>query len=682
MKITKQYDTKDCGLHVLQYLIQKINNEYIEIENLKLMAQYGEQGISLANLTHIGDKFGVKLDSYEVEFEKIITFKNDELPFVVLVDNKGSAHYLVVEKITNSSIYVQDSSTGKKTKLSFEKFKQIYAGICSFVYKSTRKINSKLEKIENKIKSYFVPTKNDIWLILISLISIILCFSTSFFVKIVFDNILPNKIHKALVITFVAFIWLNIIRFISSLIKNIIVEKIANKIEFNLKSIVFEKLLKLQSDQKSKLTNIEILKRIGYIRLISEYKANFIYSFSTDLITIILSCSMLIWISLKLFLIISTICLIASGLNLLFKLYFDKSYSKQIEASHDYAQKEFDSIYCLESFNNSLDKNYLELVRNNSFVNFKKQDFSLKKNKYFNDFVVDCILANLTQIIVFAGTLLFYKNEISIGTIVMILTISNFFVSPTLSLSAIIMTKNIIDKHVNMINFLLNIDHKEFDNQGIKLSKIDSIQLNNIDFGYENSKPIFKKLNMLIDKNARLVGENGSGKSTLLKLLNLRFYNFSGKLFFNNNACEIIDKNDLLNNSILLNNQIYMPNDTIINFLTSQKIEKTKTLYENLEKFKLNEILENLNLDLSTTMMNNASNLSSGQRQFVILLKLFTQKFQLIMLDEAFENIENRVYKKLKKAINNYQDSALFIEISHNAKIISNAVEVKIEKTN
>lgn len=148
-------------------------------------------------------------------------------------------------------------------------------------------------------------------------------------------------------------------------------------------------------------------------------------------------------------------------------------------------------------------------------MNFKKQDFALKKNKYLNDFVVDCILANLTQIIVFVGTLLFYKNEISVGTIVMILTISNFFVSPTLSLSAILMTKNIIDKHVNMINFLLNISHKEFDNQGIKLMKIESIQLNNVDFGYEHSKPIFKKLNMIIDKNTRLVGENGSGKSTL-----------------------------------------------------------------------------------------------------------------------------------------------------------------------
>lgn len=73
----------------------------------------------------------------------------------------------------------------------------------------------------------------------------------------------------------------------------------------------------------------------------------------------------------------------------------------------------------------------------------------LKKNKHLNDFVVDCILANLTQIIVFVGTLLFYKNEISVGTIVMILTISNFFVSPTLSLSAILMTK------ISLINMLI-----------------------------------------------------------------------------------------------------------------------------------------------------------------------------------------------------------------------------------
>ena len=64
-------------------------------------------------------------------------------------------------------------------------------------------------------------------------------------------------------------------------------------------------------------------------------------------------------------------------------------------------------------------------------------------------------------------------------------------------------------------------------------------------------------------------------------------------------------------------------------------------------------------------------NLSSGQRQLIHLLQLFCFSYDLILLDEAFENISINVFAKLKDAIKDFQSEALFIEISHSKKYIN-----------
>ncbi|NQZ66086.1 MAG: hypothetical protein HRT99_02585 [Mycoplasmatales bacterium] len=76
---------------------------------------------------------------------------------------------------------------------------------------------------------------------------------------------------------------------------------------------------------------------------------------------------------------------------------------------------------------------------------------------------------------------------------------------------------------------------------------------------------------------------------------------------------------------------------------------------------------------------NNASNISSGQRQIIMLLRLFAFDYELILLDEAFENIDLKKTKLLGKMIKDFQ-KGLIIEVSHSKKFITNAKELNIEK--
>ncbi|UWV83028.1 hypothetical protein [Mycoplasmopsis cynos] len=55
---------------------------------------------------------------------------------------------------------------------------------------------------------------------------------------------------------------------------------------------------------------------------------------------------------------------------------------------------------------------------------------------------------------------------------------------------------------------------------------------------------------------------------------------------------------------------------------------------------------------------------------FVKILKLLIYDFDVVILDEAFENISIEVFKMLKQHLNQYLKDKIVIEISHNNKYI------------
>lgn len=99
---------------------------------------------------------------------------------------------------------------------------------------------------------------------------------------------------------------------------------------------------------------------------------------------------------------------------------------------------------------------------------------------------------------------------------------------------------------------------------------------------------------------------------------------------------------------------------------------KENIFLKNFKKYNLNNLFLDMNLPLNKYIENEGNNLSSGQKEFIIIMRLFCQKYYFILLDEAFENITNEIFLKLKFLILNYQDRAIFIEISHNKKIVAN----------
>lgn len=124
---------------------------------------------------------------------------------------------------------------------------------------------------------------------------------------------------------------------------------------------------------------------------------------------------------------------------------------------------------------------------------------------------------------------------------------------------------------------------------------------------------------------------------------------------------------------MLITSDIYLPKLKIIDYLCPTEEEK-RIFEQNITLLSLDEIIEKSQLNLNMEMINGGLNFSSGQKQIILLLKIFAQSPKTLLLDEAFENIDSHNFELFKRAFENYDER--IVEVSHSKKFIRNGKEV------
>ena len=273
-------------------------------------------------------------------------------------------------------------------------------------------------------------------------------------------------------------------------------------------------------------------------------------------------------------------------------------------------------------------------------------------------------------LIMYIGVNFFFSKNLSIGNLLLFNSLIMYIDLPIESLTNFLLNFKITKQNIIRFEFIVFLAEENKNERCIQ--KISTIKINNLSFNYDDRK-IFDNISLDLDQNIIIEGKNGVGKSTFLKLLYGLYDEYQGNIFINNeDDLKIINLNDFRQKIYINSNNIYFPNLTIVEFITLKNEKALNTLKHNIEKYNLIELLTYFNLFFDTKIEDGGMNLSSGQRQLINLLQLFCFSYDLILLDEAFENISINVFAKLKDAIKDFQSEALFIEISHSKKYINN----------
>ncbi len=664
MKVFLQKDLKDCGLAVLQSIYHFFYDKKISINSLKTKAFYSNDGINIANLERLAKEFGIILESYGGPYENLKTLDIVK-PTIILIKTGDLNHYVLLTKVKKSKFEIIDPLKGK-VKIKAETMAKIFQNVVIFAQKDPEYKRSKIKDKSWNNWWFFLESKSNWYLIFLFFITAVSNFLSSLFMKTIIDKVLPQQDLGLVIKVSLFFAWIVIWRILQDIIKKIYIHKIELKIEKDIFDRFFNALKTGKNFQLLKLDNHDYIRRINLIPSFAAFSASFYYHIFNEVITFLISFFILLWIDIKILGLIIGIGIIYLFISIIVRKSISKNHQFLMEDQLNSLTSTNDMIFSLENLKRDDVYKNLKHQFDEKYYRYKKTEFNIwKKESYLSSF--NNFLFSIAPIlIVVISSFWIFDNKLSIGELLLFLSFFSFFINPLSSFVNIVTNLPIFLKEFELLNFVLNI---EKETTGKYHQKISDIKLKDLSVSYYKNKTLFYIEKMQIKENLHIIGKNGSGKSTFLRLLNQEIV-YNGDFLINNLDLKYYDQNELRKRICYIKSQNYFPNISVLSFITNENPEKIQNLINNFQRFDIQEMLYEWQISLDSKFVNNGSNFSSGQKQIIAILQLLTKDFDLILLDEAFENIDEKNFEFLKKVISNYQKNAMFIEISHSKRYV------------
>jgi len=198
-----------------------------------------------------------------------------------------------------------------------------------------------------------------------------------------------------------------------------------------------------------------------------------------------------------------------------------------------------------------------------------------------------------------------------------------------------------------------------------------SIEMRNVSFAYEPAgQPVLCNVDFVAKAGDRILisGPSGEGKSTFLKVVSGLLPPSSGEV-----RCDSAILDDALfyvlrEKMICVSPTVYVFRDTLRANLTMGTDVSEAQLAAAIRHAGLTDVVAGLPNGLDTNIGADADQLSLGQRQRVILARIYLKQPKLILLDEATANLDPDLEIELIDRLQSFADaSSIIIMIAHKA---------------
>lgn len=210
-----------------------------------------------------------------------------------------------------------------------------------------------------------------------------------------------------------------------------------------------------------------------------------------------------------------------------------------------------------------------------------------------------------------------------------------------------------------------------------KLTQFNNqIEYKDVEFSYNESKKVLKRINLTIPKGKTiaLVGQSGSGKSTFVDLLP-RFYDVQkGQITIDGidiRELSFFNLREFMGN---VNQDPILFNDTIYNNIAFGVESATPEDVENAARIaNAHEFIMQTEKGYQTTIGDRGGKLSGGQRQRLSIARAVLKNPPIMILDEATSALDTESEKLVQEALDNLMKNRTSIVIAHRLSTIKNA---------
>lgn len=653
-----QDNENSCGAYCIKMLLSFYKRDD-EIKNIKKRCRLTKEGITVYGLIQVLKKYHLEAKAYQCEFKHL--FEEVNCPAIVHLKQDDLYHYVILYKVKDGYFLVGDPAKGL-IKMSYESFSKQFTGIIIMIDHVGMPITKRTSyTFQNFLKDHFKQHYQTIIKMMIKTIIIsMLTMIFSYYYQLMIDSFSKYPIYQIVFIS-LGFTVLYAFKLLLDYLRRQQILELSRELnqEYALKTM--QNLIYQDYDYMDGLEKGTLLSRSQNLFELSQYFIEFYHVIFIDSILMLFILIFILSIQFFLFLIVLLMMVI------IFLVFYFYSKKLHIENKKILEQKEHLNDGLLEFQENyfqtiqfkvkKMMKNKLGYLYDTYFMNVYHHD----EMTNIHQVQLEALIQIMIMAVLLLAIIIYKKQQMTLGTVMLVYLLLSYMINPLMKISVFIAMHDelqiIFERYKEML--------PEKRERKKKIKKIKSIELKHVSFSYGYTRPLFDHFQLKIERSLFIQGKTGSGKSTLLKLIMNQLQPTKGEIVINGINLQELDLNSYYSHIKYLNKTPVFYKESLRTNMIFDRLFLEDKMIELLHYFMLDDLVNGLDLKLDEQ----GGFLSSGQGQLVMIIRALLSEPDVLILDEAFSNIDQ---ERLQLLINylNFQKIIVII-VSHQINMMN-----------
>ena len=692
-----QTDAMTCGPSCLRILAAYYGKKF-SLADLVQISHTDREGSSLLGLSKAAEIIGFRTMGVKIPFSKL-----EEDVTLPCVAHWNQNHFIVIYKIKKGKVYVSDPAHGLLVYSKADFLKAWVSdgedeGILLLLEPTPDFYNTKDDQddVKSSKKSFSflfeylkVHRKAVIQLCIGLLSGSLLQLIFPFLTQSIVDIGIQNRDVRFIYLILFAQLMVFFGRTTIEIIRNYILMHVSSRININLVSDFFAKLMRLPIRYFDTKMTGDIMQRITDNHRIEQFLTGSSLNTLFSLFNFVIFSGVLAFYSLKIFFVF----IVGTFFYFLWITFFLKRRAdldyKRFQQSSQNQSKVMELIGGMQEIklhNAEQQKRWQwEVLQVKLFkINLKGLTLTTAQNSGSS------LINELKNIIItFLAAKLVLDGQVTLGMMLSISYIIGQLNAPVMEMVGFVQQWQDAKLSLERLNEI----HGRKDEDALHSDLIQDIDKNlsfsiqNLSFQYEGvgNQLVLEDLSILIPANkvTAIVGSSGSGKTTLLKLL-LKFYEpTKGNVFLTDSSGETEADLNRVSSSAwrercgVVMQEGYIFNDTIAhNIAVGEDVIDKQKLKHAVVVANIKEYIEQLPLNYNTKIGMDGVGLSTGQKQRILIARAVYKNPDYLFFDEATSALDANNEKIIMNHLNEFFKQKTVIVIAHRLSTVKNADQI------
>lgn len=513
-------------------------------------------------------------------------------------------------------------------------------------------------------------------IVVASLLINLFVLASPLFVMNVYDRVVPNNATATLWALASGVIIVFIFDGILKVLRGYFIDVASKKIDAELSSKIFEKILGLKLSALPKSVG-NISNMVYSFEAFREFITSTTISLLIDTPFVIIFVIVIWYIGGTLFLIPATIIPLVLITGYLVQLPINNLILKSYRVAAQKQATLLETLHGIETIKSSAS----EGIKQREWESITCQHANItQKLKYYNSLgstVCTFLQSSANVLLIIVGVYLIASGKLTMGALIACTILTGRAIAPMTQVSKLITKYKQTTTALHSLNDLMHLpDEKAIGKNQLQTSKnIGSISFEEVDFAYPEQKFLaLNKVSFKISAGEKIgiIGQVGSGKSSIVKLITGLYEPTAGKVMLDGLDMQQLDLTQLRKQIAYVSQEPILFYGSIRDNIALQAPYATDEAI--LKAANISGIYEFIRLHpdgFDMIIEEEGKNLSGGQRQMIAIARAFVHAPPIILLDEPTSAMDDKASNSFKNILRQELRNSTVVMITHRNSMLN-----------